>query len=89
MSEVSIIPILPVNPNANPFVPDVAAVQTTGAGFQVNNAKHYVSVVTLSIKNNINHLANIKHGFKRTISWSKCRSEITKTPNKEKVRLSD
>ena len=33
MSEVSITPILPANPNANPPVPDVAAIQTTGATF--------------------------------------------------------
>ena len=60
ISEVSITPIVPVNPNANPPDPDVVATQTTGATFQVNNAKRYVSVVTLSIKDNIKHLANIK-----------------------------
>ena len=50
---------------------------TTGATFQINNAKLYVPVVALSINDNINFLENIKQGFKRTISWNKCRSEIT------------
>ena len=49
----------------------------TGATCQVNNAKPYVPVVTLSVHDNINLLENIKLGFKRTISWNKYRSEIT------------
>ena len=44
---------------------------TTGATFQINNAKLYVPVVTLSINDNIKFLENIKQGFKRTISWNK------------------
>ena len=47
------------NPDANPPVPEVAAIQTTGATFQINNAKLYVLAVTLSINNNINFLQNI------------------------------
>ena len=43
---------------ANPVVPDVATIQTTSA--QINNAKIYVSEVTLSINDNINFLENIK-----------------------------
>ena len=31
----------------------VAAIQTTGTAFQINNAKLYVPVVTLSINDNI------------------------------------
>ena len=54
--------------------------QTTGATFQINNAKLYVPVVTLSINDNIKFLENIKQGFKRTISWNKYRSEITTQP---------
>ena len=50
---------------------------TTGVAFQMNNAKLYVPVVTLSINDNITFLENIKQGFKRTISWKKHRSEIT------------
>ena len=43
-------------------------IATTGATFQINYAKLYVPVVTLSINDNINFLENIKPGLKRTIS---------------------
>ena len=36
--------------------------QTTGATFQINNAKLYVPVVTLSINENVKFLENIKQG---------------------------
>ena len=55
---------------------DVVAA-TTGAIFQINNAKRYVPVVTFSINDNIPLLENIKRGFKRNTSWNKFRSEIT------------
>ena len=64
-----------VHPNANP-VEYEALTATTGALFQINNAKLYVPVATLSI-NDIQFLENLKQGFKRTISWNKYRSEIT------------
>ena len=49
---------------------------------QINNAKLYVPVVTLSINDNVKFLENIKQGFKRTIYWNKYRSEIaTQTKN--------
>ena len=54
----------------------------TGATFQINNAKLYVLVVTLSINDNITFLENIRQGFKRTISCNKCRSEIPTQPKK-------
>ena len=59
----------------------MAAIQTTGATFQINNAKLYVPVVTLFINDNIKFLENIKQGFKRTIFWNKYRSEITQPKN--------
>ena len=34
-------------------------------------------VVTLSTKDNINFLEQLKSGFKRTINWNKYRSEMT------------
>ena len=49
-----------------------AAIQTTEATFQMNNVKLYVTVVTLSINDNVKYLENIKRGFKRTISWKTC-----------------
>ena len=72
ISEISVTTIVFGNPNVDPPVPAMAAVQTTGETFQINNAKLYVLVVTLSINDNIKLLANIKQGFKRKISWNKC-----------------
>ena len=54
-------------PNTDPIRYEVATA-TTSATFQINNAKLYVPVVTLSINDNIKFLENIKQGFKRTIS---------------------
>ena len=34
----------------------------------------------MSINDNIKFLENIKQGFKKTIFWNKCKSEITKQP---------
>ena len=56
------------NQNSNPLVEAREATQTTKATFQINNAKLYMPVVTLSINGNIKFLENIKQGFKRTIS---------------------
>ena len=65
-----------VHPNTDPVVYEITT-QTTGAIFQINNAKLYVPVVTLSINDNIKYLENIKQGPKRTISYNKYKSEIT------------
>ena len=65
------------NPDANPPVPDVGAIQTTSETFQINNAKLYRPVATLSIDDNIKFLEIIKQVYKRTISWNKFRYEIT------------
>ena len=61
----------------------------TGATFQINNAKLYALVVTLSINDNTKFLENIKPGFKRTISWNKYRSEIKTPPKNNNFILSD
>ena len=55
----------------------MSGLQITGATVQINKAKLYLSVVTLSINNNMKFLGNIKQGFKGTTSWNKYRSEIT------------
>ena len=68
ISEISRTAAVTENLNANPPDQPVAPTQTTGATFQINNAKLYVPVVTLSINNNIKFLENIKQGPKRTIS---------------------
>ena len=44
----------------------------------ITSTKLYVPVVTLSINGNITFLENIKQGFKRTVSWNKYRSDITR-----------
>ena len=43
----------------------------------ITSTKIFVPVVTLSINGNIKFLENTKQGFKRTISWSKYKSEVT------------
>ena len=63
ISEISIIPRIPANLNANPPVQEAAVI--------------YFPLVTLFIEDNIKFLQNIKQGFKITISWNKYRSEIT------------
>ena len=37
------------------------------ATYQINNVQHYVSVITLSVNDNIKLLENIKEGFKKKI----------------------
>ena len=64
------------NPNVNPPFSDVIAIQTSRTTCQINNAKIYVPVLTLSINDNIKFLENINQGFKRANSWNRCRSEI-------------
>ena len=54
--------------------------QKLSQNFKYNNAKVYVPVITLSVNDNIKLLENIKQWFKRTISWNKYRSEITRQP---------
>ena len=56
--------------DGNPLVWEVAT-STAGARFQINNGKLYVSVVTLSINDNIKLLENIKQRFKNIISRNK------------------
>lgn len=67
----------------------VEATLTIAATIQVNNAKLHIPVVTLSINDYIKFLKNLKQGFKRTVSWNKCRSEIKTHPKKLHLRLHD
>ena len=45
--------------------------------FKIADTKLYLPVVTLSTKDDNNILEQLKSGFKRTIKWNKCRSEMT------------
>ena len=81
ISQIYKTPEDPANPIANPPNPLIQATQTTEATFQINTAKRYVPVVTLSINDDIKFLENIEQGFKnRTISWNKYRFQITTQP---------
>ena len=50
------------------------------ATFQITDTKLYVPAVTLSKENDIKLLEQLKLGFKKTIKWSKCRSQMTVQP---------
>ena len=63
----------------------VEATITTNATFQINSTGLYVSVVTLSINDNIKFLRNIKQVFRRKISWNKYRSKVTTQPKSNKL----
>ena len=51
-----------------------------GVDFMITSTKLFVSVVSFSTNDNIKFLENLKQGFKRTIYWNKCRSEVTTQP---------
>ena len=48
-----------------------------GAIFQITAIKLYIPVVILSIENDKKLLEQLRSGFKRTIKWTKYRSEMT------------
>ena len=74
---ISEIPRTPEGGGNNP----INTTLTTGAIFQINNAKSYVLVVTLFVNDHIKFLENIKQGFKTKISWNKYRSDNTAKKN--------
>ena len=53
----------------------------TNAVFKITDCKLYVPVVTLSAENDNKLLQQLKTGFKRTINWNKCRSEMSNQTN--------
>ena len=59
---------------------NAAIVAPTGLEFKITHTKLYVLVVTLSKENDIKLLEQLKTGFKRTIKWSKYRSQTTIQP---------
>ena len=79
LSQINRTPAVPANPNETLANPRIRATSSSEAKFQINNAKLYVPVVTLSIDNNI-FFKKIKPRFKRRIFWNKYRSEITTQP---------
>ena len=73
------------NPDAVPPFEAVGATETTFATCQVNNAKLYAPVVTLSINDSFKCSEHLKQGLHRTISWNKYKSEITAQPKNNKL----
>ena len=57
-----------------------ATVAPTKLEFEITDTKLYVPVVTLSKENGIKLLEQLKTGFKKTIKWSKYRSQMTIQP---------
>ena len=58
--------------------PAIAA--PTGLEFGITDTKLYVPNVTLSKENDTKLLEQLKTGFKKTIKWNKCRSQMTIQP---------
>ena len=52
-------------------------VAPTWLEFQITDTKLHVPVVTLSKENDTKLLEKLKSGFKRTVKWNKCRSQMT------------
>ena len=65
ISEILITPRVAGNADVNTPVPEEAAIQITGAMFQINNTKFYVLVVTLFVNDNTKFLENLKQGLKK------------------------
>ena len=52
--------------------------------FQINDTKHYVPVVTLSVQENVKILKQLESGFKRTANWIRY---LAKTTNEAKTDI--
>ena len=76
-SEILNIAKVPANTAATPLIAHLPEGCTADVTFEINSTKLYGLLVTLSINEKINFLENIKPGFKRTISWNKCRCGLT------------
>ena len=59
----------------NPQFPEIN--NPSNVTFKITDTKLYVPVITLSTKDGNNVLEKLKSGFKRSIKWNKCRSEMT------------
>ena len=66
------------NYDANPVVCKIG--NPENAIFQITDTKLFDPVVTLSKENDTKLLEQLKAGFKRTIKWSKYRSQMTVQP---------
>ena len=64
----------------NAQVDNLAIAPPAELEFKITDTKLYLPVVTLSKKNDIKLLEQLKSGFKRTIIWNKYRSQMTIQP---------
>ena len=62
-----------------------AIVAPTGLEFQITDTKLYVTVVTLLKENETKLLEQLKSGFKKTVKWNKCRSQMTVQSNNKNL----
>ena len=67
------------DPDADPAVAGIK--NPTNAVFKITDCKLYVPVVTSSTEDDNKLLEQSKTGFKRTITWNKYRSEMSKQTN--------
>ena len=75
-SKISRTPKLPAYPAVIGPTDHVPPTPITGVTLQITSAKLiYAPEVTLFISDNIKFLENTKQGFKRIVSWNKCKSE--------------
>ena len=44
--------------------------------FKITNTKLYVSIVTLSTKDNVNPTKQLNERFKRPVYWNECKTKI-------------
>ena len=44
--------------------------------FKIRNTKFYVSIVTLSTKDNVNLTKQLNEGFKRPVYWNEYKTKI-------------
>ena len=74
------------NYGANPVAYEID--NPENAIFELTDIKLYVPVVTLSKENHIQLLEQLKTGFKRTIKWSKYRSQMSIQPKNNNFNYS-
>ena len=63
------------DPQPNPPIPAINS--PTDAKFEITDCKMYVPVVTLSAENDNKLLEQLKSGFRITIKWNKCMSQMS------------
>ena len=87
MSGISRTAAVAGNPNAFSLVLAMQATLTTGATFQMINAKVDGPVVILCINNNTKFLEHLKEGFRRTVFCNRYTFERTTHPKRKTISI--